>query len=299
HHRRRCLARGGADPVHRRLANHHRPGRWRRTGPVLGNHRRAFARMGYRRGRRHGLRRRLDVLALDAARRRQGPRLERPSPRSRRKASPGRSPGRKKMSNSNSLIRLNNGVEMPALGLGVFQSRPAETTGAGREAIAAGYRLIDTAAVYRNETQVGEAIAQSGVDRGEIFVTTKAWISDYGFDQTLHAFDRSMRKLGLEQLDLYLLHWPVHNDIERTLESWKALERLLAEGRTRAIGVSNFSPAHLDRLMARAAVVPALNQVELHPFFAQKALVDAHQRLGIVTQAWSPIGGVTRYRAKE
>lgn len=197
------------------------------------------------------------------------------------------------------VLKFNNGVEMPALGLGVFQSRPDETVGAVREAIAAGYRLIDTAAVYRNETQVGEAIAQSGVDRGEIFVTTKAWISDYGFDQTLHAFDRSMRKLGLEQLDLYLLHWPVPNDFDRTLESWKALERLLAEGRTRAIGVSNFSPAHLDRLMARAAVVPALNQVELHPFFAQKALVDAHQRLGIVTQAWSPIGGVTRYRAKE
>src|SRR5690606_17960940 len=106
------------------------------------------------------------------------------------------------------LIPLNNGIEMPALGLGVFQSRPDETVGAVKDAIAVGYRLIDTAAVYRNEAQVGQGIAQSGIDRSELFVTTKAWISDYGFDQTLHAFDRSMGKLGLEQLDLYLLHWP-------------------------------------------------------------------------------------------
>jgi len=197
------------------------------------------------------------------------------------------------------LIPLHNGIEMPALGLGVFQSRPDETVGAVKDAIAVGYRLIDTAAVYRNEAQVGQGIAQSGIDRSELFVTTKAWISDYGFDQTLHAFDRSMGKLGLEQLDLYLLHWPVPNDFEKTQASWKAAEKLLAEGRTRAIGVSNFSPAHLDRLMARAEVAPAENQVELHPFFAQRALVDAHRKLGIVTQAWSPIGGVTRYRAKE
>jgi diketogulonate reductase-like aldo/keto reductase len=203
------------------------------------------------------------------------------------------------MPSTSPVIRLNNGVEMPALGLGVFQSRPSETTAAVREALAVGYRLVDTAAVYRNEAQVGEAIAQCGLDRGEIFVTTKAWISDYGYDQTLHAFDRSMRKLGLEQLDLYLLHWPVPKDFDRTIESWKALERLLEEGRTRAIGVSNFSPAHLDRLLAHAKVVPAVNQVELHPFFAQRELVEAHGRLGIVTQAWSPIGGVTRYRAKE
>jgi diketogulonate reductase-like aldo/keto reductase len=203
------------------------------------------------------------------------------------------------MSHKSPLIRLNNDIEMPALGLGVFQSRPAETTDAVLEALATGYRLVDTAAVYRNEAQVGEAIARSGLDRKDIFVTTKAWISDYGYDQTLHAFDRSMRKLGLEQLDLYLLHWPVPKDFERTIESWKALERLLEEGRTRAIGVSNFSPDHLDRLLAHAKVVPAVNQVELHPFFAQAALVEAHRRLGIVTQAWSPIGGVKRYRARE
>ena len=197
------------------------------------------------------------------------------------------------------VLQLNNGVEMPALGFGVYQSRPEETVDAVTEAIAVGYRLIDTAAVYRNEAEVGQAITQCGIDRSEIFVTTKAWISDYGFDQTLHAFDRSMRKLGLDQLDLYLLHWPVPNDFDRTLESWRALERLLAEGRTRAIGVSNFSPAHLEKLMARFEVVPALNQVELHPFFGQKPLVEAHRRHGIVTQAWSPIGGITRYRAKE
>ncbi len=130
-------------------------------------------------------------------------------------------------------------------------------------------------------------------------MTTKLWISDYGYDQTLHAFDRSMRKLGLEQLDLYLLHWPMPNEFERTIGAWKAAEKLLAEGRTRAIGVCNFSPAHLDSLIARTEVVPALNQVELHPFFVQKTLTDAHRKLGIVTQAWSPIGGVKRYAAPE
>lgn len=197
------------------------------------------------------------------------------------------------------LLTLNNGVEMPALGLGVYQSRPDETVSAVKDAIATGYRLIDTAAVYRNEAEVGQGIAQSGIDRSELFVITKLWISDYGFDQALQAFDRSMERLGLEQLDLYLLHWPLPSDFEATVGAWKAAERLLAEGRTRAIGVCNFSTAHLDSLVARAEVVPALNQVELHPFFVQKALGDAHRKLGIATQAWSPIGGVTRYRAKD
>ena len=146
-----------------------------------------------------------------------------------------------------------------------------------------------------NEREVGEGIRRSGVDRSEIFVTTKLWMSDYGYDKTLHAFDRSLRKLGLDHLDLYLLHWPVPMDFETTVASYKAAERLLAEGRVRAIGVCNFSPRHLEDLIARTEVVPAVNQVELHPFFIQEELREAHARLGIVTQAWSPIGGVKRY----
>ncbi len=184
---------------------------------------------------------------------------------------------------------------MPALGLGVFQSAPAETVDAVTTAIADGYRLIDTAARYNNEREVGEAIRRSGVDRAEIFVTTKLWFTDYGHDATLRAFERSLAQLGLDYLDLYLLHWPVPTDFANTVASWRALEKLLAEGRVRAIGVSNFSPGNLDDLGASAAIVPAVNQVELHPFFAQQPLREAHARLGIVTQAWSPIGGINRY----
>lgn len=191
-------------------------------------------------------------------------------------------------------MHLNNGVEMPALGLGVFQSAPEETVSAVATAIGDGYRLIDTAAAYFNEEQVGEGLRRSGVDRSEIFVTTKLWMSDYGYESALHAFDRSMRKLGLDQLDLYLLHWPAPGVFERTAESWRALERLLAEGRTRAIGVCNFAPADLDRLAERAEITPAVNQVELHPYFAQGPLREADAARAIVTQAWSPIGGVSR-----
>jgi diketogulonate reductase-like aldo/keto reductase len=201
--------------------------------------------------------------------------------------------------NRSPILKLNNGVEMPALGLGVYQSSPEETVSAVKTAIADGYRLIDTAAAYGNEAEVGQGIARSGLDRSDLFVITKLWISDYGYDQTLYAFDRSMRKLGLDQLDLYLLHWPMPTEFERTLGAWKAAEKLLAEGQTRAIGVCNFSPAHLDSLIAQTEVLPALNQVELHPFFTQKALAEAHHKLGIITQAWSPIGGVKRYWMQE
>jgi diketogulonate reductase-like aldo/keto reductase len=199
--------------------------------------------------------------------------------------------------NNSPILKLNNGVDMPALGLGVYKSSLDETAGVVKTAIDRGYRLIDTAAAYGNEAEVGRGIVQSGIDRSELFVITKLWISDFGYDQALHAFDRSMRKLGLEQLDLYLLHWPVPSEFERTLAAWKAAERLLAEGRTRAIGVSNFTPAHLDRLIARSELIPAVNQVELNPLFVQKALAEKHRALGIVTQAWSPIGGVNRYAA--
>lgn len=184
---------------------------------------------------------------------------------------------------------------MPAFGLGVYQSSPGETASAVRQAVADGYRLVDTAAAYMNEKQVGEGLRASGVDRSEVFVTTKLWMSDYGYDKALHAFDRSLKKLGLDQLDLYLLHWPVPSEFGRTVQSWKAAERLLGEGRVRAIGVCNFSVTNLDRLAEQSDVVPAVNQVELHPFFTQPGLRSVHRERGIATQAWSPIGGVNRY----
>jgi len=193
------------------------------------------------------------------------------------------------------ILRLNNEVQMPALGLGVFQSSPEDTSTAVKTAIADGYGLIDTASGYENEAQVGQGIGESGVARAEIFVTTKLRPTDYGHDATLKAFDASMEKLGLEMLDLYLLHWPVPRDFDNTVASWRACERLVKEGRVRAIGVCNFKPAHLDALVARCEIVPAVNQIELHPFFVQHDHDVAHERLGIVTQAWSPIGGIQRY----
>jgi diketogulonate reductase-like aldo/keto reductase len=193
-------------------------------------------------------------------------------------------------------IALNNGVELPALGFGVFQSPPAETVGAVEAAIRTGYRLIDTAAAYANEREVGEGIRRSGIPRDEMFIETKVWISDYGYAATLHAFDKSVRKLGVEQLDLLLLHQPLPSLLERTLESYRALETLLADGKVRAIGVSNFMPQHLDRLLSVASVVPAVNQIEVHPYFQQAALQRVHAEHGIATQAWSPIGGITSYR---
>jgi len=193
-------------------------------------------------------------------------------------------------------VTLNNGVELPALGLGVFQSPPAETATAVDSAIAVGYRLIDTAAAYSNEREVGEGLRRSGIVRDEIFLETKVWISDYGYDATRHAFDKSARKLGVDRLDLLLLHQPLPSAFDRTLDAYRALETLLADGRVRAIGVSNFMGEHLDRLLARASVVPAVNQIEVHPYFQQPALQRIHAEHGIVTQAWSPIGGITAYR---
>ena len=190
---------------------------------------------------------------------------------------------------------LNNGVTMPALGLGVFQSPPAETVTAVETALRDGYRLIDTAAAYGNEREVGEAIRRSGVDRDEVFVTTKLWISDYGYDTALVGFDASLRRLGIDRVDLYLLHQPVPTDFESTIAAYKAAERMLADGRARAIGVSNFGPEDLRQLVDRTDVVPAVNQVELHPYFTQPALREVHAELGIATQAWSPLGGVLVY----
>ncbi len=190
------------------------------------------------------------------------------------------------------LLTLNNGVKMPALGLGTFLITPEHTPGAVERAITNGYRLIDTAAAYLNELQVGEGIKRSGIDRSEMFITTKLWMSDYGYERTLRAFGVSLRKLELEYVDLYLLHWPVPSDFEATVASYQAAEKLLADGRARAIGVSNFSVKHLENLFERTKVIPAVNQVELHPFFAQWELRGFDIRHGIVTQSWSPIGGV-------
>jgi diketogulonate reductase-like aldo/keto reductase len=193
-------------------------------------------------------------------------------------------------------ITLNNGVEMPALGLGVFQTPAAETRDAVRAALDAGYRLIDTAAAYGNERQVGEALRGSGLDRTQVFLETKIWISDYGYAETLNGFDKSARKLGVEQVDLLILHQALPSAFERTLGSYRALEALLADGKVRAIGVSNFMVEHLEMLLDGATVVPAVNQIECHPYFQQRAVQEFNSRHGILTQAWSPIGGITFYR---
>jgi diketogulonate reductase-like aldo/keto reductase len=198
-----------------------------------------------------------------------------------------------------SAITLNNGVELPALGFGVFQTPPDVTQAAVEEALHAGYRMIDTAASYLNEPEVGAAIAASGIGRPELFVQTKVWVSNYSYEGALHAFDVSTRKLGVDYLDLYLLHQPLPQDFDATVAAYRALERLLDEGRARAVGVSNFSPAHLDTFLPRISIVPAVNQVEVHPYYSQPQLREAHGRLGIATQAWSPLGGVYVYRPSD
>lgn len=193
-------------------------------------------------------------------------------------------------------VTLNNGVQIPALGLGVFQTPPDETTAAVQEALRLGYRHIDTAAAYGNEREVGEAIRHSGIARDEIFLETKIWISDYGYDETLQGFEKSARKLGVEQIDLLLLHQPLPSAFERTMDAYRALEKLLANDLVRAIGISNFMPEHLERLLNVANVMPAVNQIEVHPYFQQAELQRLNTQHGILNQAWSPIGGITFYR---
>lgn len=188
-------------------------------------------------------------------------------------------------------ITLNNGVELPQLGFGVFLAPPEQTAAAVEAALGTGYRLIDTAAAYNNERQVGEGIRRSGIDRGEIFVTTKLWVADYGYEPALKAFAASLRRLGLDHVDLYLLHWPVPTDFDETVGAYRAAETMLADGHARAIGVSNFQPHHLEKLLQQTEVVPALNQIELNPYFTEQALREANERYGIVTQSWAPIGG--------
>ncbi len=186
-------------------------------------------------------------------------------------------------------ITLNNGVEMPQLGYGVWQVPDDEAEPAVATALEAGYRSIDTAAIYGNEEGTGKAIAASGVAREDLFVTTKLWNSDQGYDATLRAFDTSMAKLGLDYLDLYLVHWPLPSR-DRYVDTYRAFEKLHADGRVRAIGVSNFLPDHLERLIGETSVVPAVNQIELHPHLQQHESREYHARQGIATEAWSPIG---------
>ncbi|WDM13236.1 aldo/keto reductase [Streptomyces lavenduligriseus] len=186
-------------------------------------------------------------------------------------------------------IILNNGVEMPQLGYGVWQVPDDEAERAVATALQAGYRNIDTAAIYGNEEGTGKAIAASGVPREEIFVTTKVWNSDHGYDATLRAFDTSLAKLGLDYVDLYLIHWPLPSR-DAYVDTYKAFEKLYADKRVRAIGVSNFLPEHLRRLTEETSVIPAVNQIELHPHLQQRESRAVHGELGIATEAWSPLG---------
>lgn len=184
-------------------------------------------------------------------------------------------------------VKLNNGVEIPWFGLGVWQVEEGEdATTSVNAAIEAGYVLIDTAAAYKNEESVGKAIRESGIPRDQLFVTSKLWNADQGYESTLAAFDATMDKLGLDVLDLYLIHWPVKGKYK---DSWRAMEKLYKDGRIRAIGVSNFQPHHLDDLLADAEVVPAVNQVEFHPLLTQNELLDYCTQKGIQVEAWSPL----------
>jgi 2,5-diketo-D-gluconate reductase A len=185
-------------------------------------------------------------------------------------------------------LPLNDGHAIPQLGLGVWQIPNEQTAAAVRAAVDAGYRSIDTAAIYHNEAGVGEAVRAAPVPREALFVTTKVWNERQGFDETLRAFDESLARLGLDHVDLYLVHWPAPRR-NRYVDTWRALARLRDEGRARSIGVSNFTVAHLRRVIEETGVVPAVNQIELHPRFQQRALREFHAERGIVTESWSPL----------
>lgn len=187
------------------------------------------------------------------------------------------------------LITLNDGAQIPQLGLGVWQLDDAQAYESSKAALAAGYRHIDTAMIYGNEAGVGRAVAESDLPRQEIFITTKLWNADQGFDSTLHAFDASLQRLGLETLDLYLIHWAIPKK-GAYRDTWKALVRLQEEGRVRSIGVSNFNADHLTHIIDDTGVVPAVNQIEIHPDFNQNALSQWCRDKGIVTESWSPLG---------
>jgi diketogulonate reductase-like aldo/keto reductase len=185
-------------------------------------------------------------------------------------------------------VSLRDGSEIPQLGFGVFQVPPEDTAAVVAKALQTGYRHIDTAAAYRNEAGVAEAIRASGLQRGEVFVTTKCFNDDHGYEQAKRAFRASLERLGFDYVDLYLIHWPVPAR-DRYVETWKAFVDLRADGLVRSIGVSNFQPAHLERLISETGETPSINQVELHPYLQQGALREKHRELGIVTEAWSPL----------
>ncbi|PFG62704.1 2,5-diketo-D-gluconate reductase A [Thioclava sp. ES.031] len=186
-------------------------------------------------------------------------------------------------------LTLNDGIKIPQLGLGVWKMDDADAPAIIENALDAGYRHIDTAAAYGNEAGVGRGIAQSGVAREDIFVTSKLWNDRQGYDETKRAFDETMGKLGFDYLDLYLIHWPMPAK-DKYVEAWKALIELRDAGRIRAIGVSNFLPDHLERLIEETGEAPAINQIELHPRFQQAAQREVHEKLGITTECWSPLG---------
>ncbi|TLP95214.1 aldo/keto reductase [Nesterenkonia salmonea] len=185
-------------------------------------------------------------------------------------------------------VTLNDGTTIPQLGFGVWQVPADQAEDVVTKALEAGYRHIDTAAIYGNEEGVGAAIAKSGIPREELYVTTKLWVSDFKNGQTLQALETSLGKLGLDYVDLYLIHWPAPAD-EKYLEAWKGLEELQSQGKTRSIGVSNFAPEHLDRVAETGSVTPAVNQVEVHPALQQRDIQAANEKYGIATQAWSPL----------
>jgi diketogulonate reductase-like aldo/keto reductase len=185
-------------------------------------------------------------------------------------------------------VTLNNGIKMPQLGFGVWQVADDEATNAVAKAIKVGYTSIDTAMIYKNERGVGEAIKNSSVPREELFITTKVWNSDQGYDNTLRAFDESLERLGLDYVDLYLIHWPTP-EFDQYVDTYKALEKLYKDGRVKAIGVCNFEIEHLQRLLDECEVVPVLNQIECHPYLAQQELKEFCAKHDIFVEAWSPL----------
>lgn len=187
------------------------------------------------------------------------------------------------------ILELNDGNRMPQLGFGVFEVEPQDATDAVVHALHTGYRSVDTAAMYGNEAEVAEAIERRGLERSEVFVTTKLWNDDHGRDRTLRAFEASLQRLSFEWVDLYLIHWPAPAQ-GKYVETWQAMCELKDQGRARSIGVSNFLPEHIERIVDATGVVPAVNQVELHPRMQQSALRAFHSEHGIVTESWSPLG---------
>jgi 2,5-diketo-D-gluconate reductase A len=186
-------------------------------------------------------------------------------------------------------IILNDGIAMPSLGFGTWPLNDSEAADAVTLAIASGYRMIDTASIYGNETGVGEGLRRAGLPRDELFVTTKVRGADQGYDATLRALEQSLQRLGLDHVDLYLIHWPLPAK-DLYVDTWRALETLRAAGKTRSIGVSNFTPAYIDRLLAETGATPSVNQIEMHLEFAQAEQRRYNQRHGIATQSWSPLG---------